>query len=110
MNLLILSNNIKTTYTSKNKLRVVLNEGSFIDIWYSEIDKKKFSYHWERTMIDGSIYWHDTTADIRWKNIKTFPKHFHNGNYENVIESDLSDTPLIAIRQFLSFILTKLNN
>jgi len=40
----------------------------------------------------------------RWKYVKTFPKHFHNGSEENVVESNISDTPEEAIREFLTFV------
>ncbi len=41
--------------------------------------------------------------------MSTFPKHFHNGADDIVIESYLSDDPKEAIRTFLNnFIRTKL--
>lgn len=42
-------------------------------------------------------------------NLATFPKHFHNGSEDNVEESRLSDEPETALREFLSFVRTKLN-
>ncbi|HJH27103.1 MAG TPA: hypothetical protein C5S37_10140 [Methanophagales archaeon] len=36
-------------------------------------------------------------------NVKTFPKHFHNGSEGNVCESLISDDPANAIREFLVF-------
>jgi len=40
--------------------------------------------------------------------VKTFPKHFHNGSEENVVESDTSDEPEEAVREFLSSVRRKL--
>ncbi len=36
-------------------------------------------------------------------NVKTFPKHFHNGSEGNVCGSLISDDPANAIREFLVF-------
>jgi len=38
-----------------NELRIILIDGSFIDIWFSLKLKGRYSYHWERKFIDGSI-------------------------------------------------------
>jgi hypothetical protein len=47
---------------------------------------------------------HDNIPHAKWKFVKTFPKHFHNGSEENVIESNISDNPEKAIREFLKFV------
>lgn len=41
------------------------------------------------------------------KYVETFPKHFHNGSEENVVESNISDEQE-AIREFLTFVREKL--
>jgi Family of unknown function (DUF6516) len=56
------------------KLRIEIIDGSIGDIFYSVTGKS--SYHWERSLIDGSIYGHDNAPHKRWQSIKTFPKHF----------------------------------
>jgi hypothetical protein len=38
----------------------------------------------------------------------SFPKHFHDGSEDDVKESTLSDNPVEAIREFLSFVRAKL--
>jgi hypothetical protein len=86
-----------------NTLRVVLFDGSFIDIWFSLTVAGRYSYHWERRLIDGAIYRHDNARDRAWQYVATWPKHFHNGNQENVIESHISDDPESALREFLHF-------
>ncbi|WP_423244371.1 toxin-antitoxin system TumE family protein [Desulfofundulus thermobenzoicus] len=74
-----------------------------MDIWFSLKLKERYSYHWERRGLDGTMYRHDNAPHRRWEWVKTFPRHFHNGAEENVEESDLSPVPEEAIRQFLDF-------
>ena len=87
-----------------NELRIILIDGSFIDIWFSLKLKRRYSYHWERKFIDGSIYRHDNAPHKSWENVKTFPKHFHDGDEDRVRESYLSEEPREAIRDFLNFV------
>ena len=91
--------------TDVNNIRIFLIDDSFIDIWFSLILKNRFSYHWERKHIDGVIYRHDNAPHKKWKNITTYPKHFHNGKEESVTESF---DPQKAIREFLQFVKKKL--
>ncbi|MGC8972267.1 MAG: toxin-antitoxin system TumE family protein [bacterium] len=88
------------------KLRLYFYDGSFLDVFYSKVGK--YSYHWERRFINNSIYRHDNAPHKNWEKVKTFPKHFHNGTEENVIESYISDNPEEAIREFLDFIRNKI--
>ena len=83
------------------KLRLYLYDDSFIDIYYSI--KCKYSYHWDRRLTKNQIFRHDNAPHQRWKDISTFPKHFHNGSEDIVIPSYLSNSPEIALREFLSF-------
>jgi hypothetical protein len=87
-----------------NELRIMLVDGSFIDVWFSLKLKGRFSYHWERKFIDGSIYRHDNAPHLRWKDIPSFPKHFHNGSEDFVISSHISDNPELALKEFLGFV------
>jgi hypothetical protein len=86
-----------------HKLRIFIVDGSFVDVWLSE-RLNRYAYHWERRHIDGKIFRHDNIPHAKWKFVKTFPKHFHNGSEENVIESYISDNSEEAIREFLTFI------
>jgi len=88
------------------KLRLEVVEGSIVDIHLSRTGK--YSYHWERRFIDGSIYRHDNAPHKSWQHVQTFPKHFHNGSQEAVQESYISDDPLLAMDQFLKFVRVKL--
>ena len=84
------------------KLRVRIVDGSFLDVWISI--SGKYSYHWERRHIDGTIYRHDNAPHKAWARIKTFPRHFHDGVDENVVESELNSIPQKAIRAVLRFV------
>ena len=84
------------------KLRLYLLNDSFIDVWVS---KEKYSYHWQKGDL---VFRHDNAPHERWKYVKTFPKHFHDGSEENVVGSDISDEPEEAVREFLSFVRRKL--
>ena len=94
--------------TDINELRIILKDNSFIEIWYSLKLKKRYSYHWERRHIDGTMYRHDNAPHKNWKNISTFPKHFHEGEEERVVESHISEKPEEGIREFLNFAKEKL--
>lgn len=90
------------------KLRIYLIDGTFLDIWYS-LQEQHYSYHWERKDINGTLYRHDNAPHHRWANIKTFPKHFHDGSDENVTESKLPEDPEKAVSAFLTFCREKLS-
>lgn len=89
-----------------HKLRIYLIDDTVLDIWLSE--KGKYSYHWEQRNVRDYIHRHDNSGHLKWKHIPTFPKHFHNGKENNVIESKISDNPEKAIVEFLNFIKTKM--
>ena len=88
------------------KLRLNIVDGSIVDIFYST--GGKYSYHWDRRIVNGSIYRHDNASHKRWRKIKTFPKHFHQGAEYVVKESYISDDPLFAIEEFLRFVRSEL--
>lgn len=87
-----------------NEVRIILNDGSFIDVWHSLKLKDRYSYHWERKLIDDSIYRHDNAPHKKWENVSTFPKHFHNGSEEDVISSHIPDNPEDALKEFMTFV------
>lgn len=91
-----------------DKIRAYLLDGSFIDIWFSKKMAGRFSYHWERRHLDGTIYRHDNFPDPRWKTTPTFPKHFHDGSQTQVSESAIDDDPFTGLRQFMSFVRGKI--
>jgi hypothetical protein len=45
-------------------LRLFIRDGSYVDIFYSPRERsRKYAYHWERRMLDGTIYRHDNVPD-----------------------------------------------
>ena len=94
---------VQSSAIIENKLRVALVDGSYIDFWWSEEITGRFAYHWERIRIDGTVYRHDNIPHLRWQAVASFPKHFHAGAQQTVIESDISENPEQGIRQFLRF-------
>lgn len=77
-------------------------------MWFSIKVAGRFSYHWERRHIDGTMYRHDNFPDTNWKEVSTYPKHFHNGSQDAVYESHIDDDPFTALRQFMDFARTHL--
>src|SRR5665647_2414436 len=91
-----------TTSGAFERLRIFLLDESFVDVWLSP--SGKYSYHWEQRHVRGLIHRHDNAPHSKWKETKTFPKHFHDGKEENVKESNIPDDPLSAINYFLAFV------
>lgn len=100
--------NVQVPFT--NELRIKLKDDSFLTIWFSINLENRYSYHWERKHIDGTIYRHDNAPHAKWKDIETFPKHFHNKSEENVEASYISEKPENAIREIMNFIKNKIEN
>ena len=92
------------TPASPNKLRLMLTDGSFLDIWLST--DGDYAYHWEQRRQCGRLY--------RWDNaphhphVGTFPAHFHDGDETTIVESHLSLAPEAALRQVLDFVRQRL--
>lgn len=94
---------VEGTVVIEGKLRILLKDESFVDVWLSVKKKGVYAYHWERKNIDGTIYRYNNLPDKEAKKLQTYPKHFHNKTEENVVESDLSNNPEEAIRVVLEF-------
>ncbi len=86
------------------KLRVFTKDDSVVDIWFSEKIPGRFSYHWERRQINGTIYRHDNFPDPRWKDVSTFPKHFHCSTQNRVQGSEIGHDPVTGTREFMDFV------
>ena len=84
------------------KLRLSLIDNTFVDIWYSS--DGSYSYHWEQRNVRNAIYRHDNAPHKKWRNVSTFPKHCHDGNQLNVIESFLPDNYENAVEEFLRLV------
>ncbi|MFH1906320.1 MAG: DUF6516 family protein [Chloroflexota bacterium] len=99
---------VEATIPDIDELRIILTDGSFVDVWFSLKLADRYSYHWERRAIDDTIYRHDNVPHQRWQSIKTFPRHFHDGSETNVVESHISSNHQEAIREFLTFVRGKI--
>ena len=94
---------VEATKSIEGKLRILLIDGSFIDVWLSLKKKGVYAYHWERRAIDGTVYRHNNLPDKAARRLKSFPKHFHNRTEQTVVESDIADDPVEAMKSFLKF-------
>jgi hypothetical protein len=98
---------VEDTVSGLNRLRIILKEGSFIDIWYSVTNSGRYAYHWERRVIDGTVYRHDNAPHRDWIGVSTFPEHFHDRQENRVEVSEIPDDPQEATRYFLRFVRDK---
>lgn len=95
---------ISTAQPLGSKLRLFIRDGSFVDIWVAERLPNRFGFHWERGHLDGTLFRYDNFPDTLWRNLETFPFHFHNGSQEKV-ESSMFPTDLLAgFRAFMTFL------
>jgi hypothetical protein len=91
------------------KLRLDIADGSLLDVFLSV--SGRYAYHWERRLTSaGDLYRHDNAPHDKWRYVKTFPKHFHDGSERNVRASHISDVPEDALREFLAFVRRRLMN
>ncbi len=88
----------------RGKLRIFIIDGSFIDVWFSRRLEGRFAYHWERREMDGEVYRYDNRPHEKLKDMRGFPRHFHNGSDEAVKGSEFSEESREAMREFLQFI------
>ena len=95
---------IRDSSIPHDKLRVFIRDGSIVDIWFSKKIPGRFSYHWEKRQIDGKICRHDNFPDSRWKEVATFPKHFHDGSQNRIHGSKINDDLASGVREFMDFI------
>ncbi len=86
------------------KLRVLLSDTSYIDVWASHKLPDRFGFHWERQHIDGRIYRYDNFPDTDWSRVTTFPFHFHNGDQSQVIAAPFAADLEQGFREFMQFV------
>ena len=89
---------------SEEKLRVVLKDGSFIDVRLSQKVKNRFDFHWERRHINGNIFRYDNFPDIRFKRLKSFPYHFHYKKENKVVEAEFRKSLKHGFKDFMDFV------
>ena len=94
-----------STHDLGHKLRIYFKDKSFIDFFYTTRTKtQRFALHWERRHIDNTIYRLDNTPDKNWKNVKTFPLHFHNKTYTKVSTPPFETKTLDLTELFRNFL------
>ena len=90
-----------------HKLRIEIVDGSFLDVFISV--SGRYSYHWDRRLTPAKdMYRHDNAPHRTWRSVATYPRHFHNGAEDCVVESTLRSDPQEALREFLAFVRHKL--
>lgn len=51
------------------KVRVLLTDTSYVDVWASRKLNERFGFHWERRHLDGRIYRYDNFPDTNWSDV-----------------------------------------
>ncbi len=92
-----------------SKLRVLLTDTSYVDVWASRKLRGRFGFHWERQRLDGRIYRYDNFPDTNWAGVSTFPYHFHDGDQNTVIAAPFSSTLEQGFREFMAFVQRTMN-
>lgn len=98
---------VKEVFLITYKLRIILVDDSFIDVNLSRKLPDKFGFHWECRDGVGTVFRYDNFPDKNWRNISTFPHHFHRGSQENVEASPFPLTIIDGFRSFMEFIRSK---
>ncbi len=86
------------------KLRVLLTDTSYVDVWVSRKLEGRFGFHWERRHLDGRIYRYDNFPDTNWSGVSTFPFHFHDGDQNTVVAALFDSTLEQGFREFMAFV------
>ena len=86
------------------KLRVLLTDTSYVDVWVSRSLSGRFGFHWERRHLDGRIYRYDNFPDTNWSSVATFPAHFHDGDQDTVVDAPFSSPLEQGFREFMAFV------
>lgn len=87
-----------------SKLRVLLTDTSYVDVWASRKLSNRFGFHWERQHLDGRIYRYDNFPDTNWVGVSTFPFHFHDGDQNTVVAAPFAPTLEQGFREFMAFV------
>ena len=86
------------------KLRVLLTDTSYVDVWVSRTLSGRLGFHWERRHLDGRIYRYDNFPDTNWSSAATFPAHFHDGDQDTVVDAPFALTLVQDFREFMGFV------
>lgn len=91
------------------KLRLFLNDGSYLDVWLSRRLRERFGFHWERRHLDGTFYRYDNFPNTAWRDVGSFPHHFHNGSQDKVTATPFSTDLLTGFREFMRFAVARVD-
>lgn len=86
------------------KLRILLTDTSYIDVWASRKLTGRFGFHWERRHLDEHIYRYDNFPDTNWSDVSTFPFHFHDGDQDVVTAAPFAPDLEQGFREFMAFV------
>jgi len=99
---------VDSTEKLATKMRIMLIEGGFVDVWLSRKLKNRFGSHWEQEST-GLSYRYDNFPNTRWKHVSTYPYHFHDGSQDNVIDSSCFEKGITeGFRGFMNRVRSKL--
>lgn len=101
---------VKDSMIIDHKLRIFLINNGFIDVSLSQKLPDKFGFHWEVTDLACTIFRYDNFPDKNWRNVSSYPYHFHNGSQQNVEASPFPLAIVDGFRAFLEFVRTKLES
>lgn len=88
----------------KDRLRLYVVDGSFIDIWFSRRIPCKYAIHWERRHLNNIVYRWDNAAHRRLEKLETFPHHFHEGSQHNIRPFKPRETMEDTLRTILEYV------
>lgn len=92
------------------KLRLFLGDSSYVDLWLSRRLHERFGFHWERRHLDGTFYRYDNFPNTAWRDIVSYPYHFHDGAQDEVISTPFSTDLLTGFREFMRFVAVKISS
>jgi hypothetical protein len=92
------------------KTRLFLTDSSYIDLWLSRRLPDRFGFHWERRHLDDTFFRYDNFPDVIWKQVSSFPRHFHNGSQNVVEEATFSCDLPEGFRDFMNFVRKKMGD
>ncbi len=97
---------VDATEIMETKLRIMLTEDGFVDVWLSKKIANRFGFHWEHKVTNLS-YRYDNFPDTKWSNVSTFPYHFHDGSQDqdNVVDSSRFARDIVeGFRDFMNWV------
>ena len=87
-----------------DRVRVILCDGSFVDIWFNA--RGKYSYHWQRE--SGAVFRFNNAP--HYPAMPTHPHHLHAGTEENILASPVRGVTEADARLVMAFIDAKMGD